>query len=289
MKVLYLAQRVPYPPNRGDKIAAYHAIRYLTRRHTVTVAALADSEQELEYARVLESQGFEVEAVLRRPLMARARVLKALIGGGAFTTAHYHSPELLRRVTRRVEQEGHDVALVFCSSMGQFVPARLGLPIVADFVDMDSRKWDLYARATRWPRSWVYATEARRLLECERALATRAHRTLVRTEVELRDCVRLIPQARVEVLRNGVDLEYFSPGPVAASGHQIVFTGVMDYFPNVQAVSYFCDEIFPTIRRKVSDATFVIVGARPTKAVLALRSLPGVSVTGEVPDVRPSL
>jgi sugar transferase (PEP-CTERM/EpsH1 system associated) len=173
--------------------------------------------------------------------------------------------------------------------MGQYVPQHLGLPLVADFVDMDSRKWDLYAAASRWPRSWIYATEARRLLEYERSLACRAHCTLVRTELERHDCVRLIPGARVEVLRNGVDLEYFSPGVIAGSGRQIVFTGVMDYFPNIQAVTYFCDQIFPRIRSEVPDATFLIVGARPTRRVGALGHRLGVTVTGQVPDVRPHL
>jgi len=289
MNVLYLAQRVPYPPNRGDKIAAYHAIRYLARRHAVTVAAIADSEQELEHARVLESQGFQMEVELRRAFTARVRVLQAFFNGNALSVAHYHSAALERRVAQRLQQGGYDVVVVFSSSMGQYVPQRLGVPLVADFVDMDSRKWDLYAGATHWPQSWVFATEARRLLEYERHLARRAYCTLVSTEIELRDCERLIPGARVEILRNGVDLEYFTPDGRVTSGGQLVFTGMMDYYPNVQAVTYFCDEIFPLIRRKVSDATFVIVGARPTKQVLALSDRPGVTVTGQVPDVRPYL
>jgi sugar transferase (PEP-CTERM/EpsH1 system associated) len=289
MNILFLAQRVPYPPNRGDKIAAYHAIRYLARRHAVTVATLADSEQELEYARTLESQGFQVEVELRRAFTARVRVVKALLSGEALSIAHYHSPGLERRVARRVRPGAYDVGLVFSSSMGQYVPRSLGIPLVADFVDMDSQKWDLYASAIRWPRSWVYAMEARRLLQWERRLALRAQCTLVSTESERQDCMRLIPGARVEMLRNGVDLEYFTPAAAAPSEPQIVFTGVMDYFPNVQAVTSFCDEIFPLVARAVPHATFVIVGARPTRRVLALGRRPGVTVTGPVPDVRPYL
>jgi sugar transferase (PEP-CTERM/EpsH1 system associated) len=289
MNILYAVQRIPYPPNRGDKIAAYHAIRYLARRHTVTVATLADSDQELEHARVLESQGFQMEVVLRRPLAARARIARALISGEPLSIAHYRSPELVHRVIKRVRQTRYDAAVAFSSSMGQYVPQHLGLPLVADFVDMDSRKWDLYGAASRWPRSWIYATEAGRLLEYERALARRAYCTLVRTDLERDDCVRLIPGARFEVLRNGVDLEYFTADGIGGSSRQIVFTGMMDYFPNIQAVTYFCEQIFPLIRNAVPDATFVIVGARPTRGVRALSHLPGVTVTGQVPDVRPHL
>jgi sugar transferase (PEP-CTERM/EpsH1 system associated) len=289
LNILYAVQRVPYPPNRGDKLAAYHAIRYLAQRHSVTVATLADSRQELEHARVLESQGFEVEVVLRRPLAARARTVKALISGEPLSIAHYYSPELARRVVRRAQKSAYDVAVAFSSSMGQYVPETLGIPLIADFVDMDSRKWDLYAAASRWPRSWIYAAEARRLLEYERSLARRAHCTLVRTEVERQDCVRLMLGTRVEVLRNGVDLRYFMPDGIAGSAQQIVFTGMMDYFPNVQAVTYFCEEIFPLVRKAVPAATFVIVGARPTRRVRALRHRQGVTVTGQVADVRPYL
>jgi len=161
--------------------------------------------------------------------------------------------------------------------------------LIADFVDMDSRKWALYAAASRRPLSWVYATEARRLLRHERWLARRAHCTLVRTEAELEDCRRLIPGGQFRVLANGVDLEYFSHDGPRVPSRRIVFTGVMDYFPNVQAVTLFCDRILPLIRNAVPEATFAIVGSRPSSTVRALAERPGVSVTGRVPDVRPYL
>jgi polysaccharide biosynthesis protein PslH len=287
MKILYATQRVPYPPNRGDKLAAYHAIQYLARRHEVTVATLADSEQEMEHARALAAQGLGMEVVLHGRLGARARLAKALITGEPFSVAHYRSTRLAGRVARHLE--GCDVAVTFSSSMGQYVPPGRGIPLIADFVDMDSQKWRLYAKASRWPYSAVYAAEARRLLEYERTLARRAYCTLVRTELERRDVATLIPDVRVEVLRNGVDVAYFAPSETPATTPQVVFTGVMDYFPNVQAVTYFCDEVFPQVRAVVPGATFAIVGARPTPRVLALAERPGVVVTGAVPDVRPYL
>jgi polysaccharide biosynthesis protein PslH len=289
MNILYATQRVPYPPNRGDKLAAYHAIQHLARRHHVTVAALADSDDELENAKALAATGVDVEVVLSRPLEARARVAKALVTGEPLSVAHYRSWKLAQRVERHLDRRGCDVAVTFSSSMGQYVPPALGIPLIADFVDMDSRKWDLYAAASRRPLAWLYATEARRLLEYERDLARRAYCTLVRTELERRDVVRLIPDVRVEVLRNGVDATYFAPDGIVETGRQIVFTGVMDYFPNVQAVTYFCEDVFPRIRAAVPDAAFAIVGARPTARVRALGRQPGVTVTGQVPDVRPYL
>lgn len=289
MNILYIAQRVPFPPNRGDKIASFNAIRYLARKHSVFVAAVAESYEELEHARELERLGLEVEVALRRPFSARMGVLKALFTGVPLSVAYYHSEELERKISRWASSIAFDVVITFSSSMGQYVDLVPAVPVVADFVDMDSRKWELYASYSRWPLSSVYATEERRLLAYERALARRAAITLVRTEAEREDCLRLIPGARFEVLSNGVDLDFFKTDGSKQRTHGIVFTGVMDYFPNAQAVVYFCDEIFPAVRKEVPDATFTIVGARPTREVLALGRRPGVIVTGQVPDVRPHL
>ncbi|MBI4605068.1 MAG: TIGR03087 family PEP-CTERM/XrtA system glycosyltransferase [Planctomycetes bacterium] len=288
MNVLYLTQRVPFPPNRGDKIASYHAIRHLSRKHSVFVAALAESEEELEHSSEL-SRLFVVDAALRTPAAARVSVLMALVTGEPLSVAYYRSRALAKKVARRVEQIPFDAVIAFSSSMGQYADLVPGVPLIADFVDMDSRKWELYAKASRWPRSAVYALEERRLLEYERKLAGRAACTLVRTEAEREDCRRLIPGRRFEVLSNGVDLELFKADGPKPGSHDIVFTGVMDYFPNVQGALYFADKVLPLVRSQVPDATFTIVGARPVRAVLALGRRPGIIVTGQVPDVRPYL
>jgi sugar transferase (PEP-CTERM/EpsH1 system associated) len=289
LRILYVAQRVPYPPDRGDKLAAFHAVRYLARRHSVTVATLADSAEELANADHLRSFGIEVEVARRTPMSSGLAMLRALFRGDPLTLAFFRSRELARRIAARARQEPFDVAVSFSSSTGPYVEILNGTPIVADFVDLDSRKWDLYAQSRPWPLSRLYALESRRLLSYERRLAGRAFRTLVRTEAEKDDCLRLIRHGRFDVLANGVDFEYFHPPAEPSSEPSIVFTGVMDYFPNVQAVTYFCDEIMPLVRQEVANATFTIVGARPPRAVRALGDRPGVVVTGTVCDVRPYL
>jgi sugar transferase (PEP-CTERM/EpsH1 system associated) len=289
VRILYVAQRVPFPPNRGDKLAAYHAVRHLARKHTVTVAALADSDDELGHARRLAQEGMEVLAARLPRGASRAGALRALLTGEALSVGFFRSRELRARIAARARSTGFDVAVAFSSSTGPYVTALGGTPIVADFVDLDSRKWDLYSRSRGWPLSWLYALEARRLLAYERELAGRAFRTLVRTEAEREDCVRLIPAGRFEVLANGVDLEYFTPREDADpnGAASLVFTGVMDYYPNVQAVTYFCDAVLPRIQERLPHTTFTIVGARPTSEVQALARRRGVRVTGQVPDVRP--
>jgi sugar transferase (PEP-CTERM/EpsH1 system associated) len=289
MRILYITQRVPYPPNRGDKIASWNAIRYLSGRHSVHVAALAESEEELSHAEELRRQGFEVDVALHRPYQARMGGLKALAAGIPLSVGYYRSRQLLDKLSALAARASFDVVVAFSSSMGQYAGCFPGTPLVADFVDLDSRKWELYAELRAWPRSAIYSLEERRLLEYERILAGRAACAIVRTEAERADCLRLIPGARFEVVSNGVDLEHFRPGPGGGRLPNVVFTGIMDYFPNVQGARYFCEEIFPLVRSAVPGATFTIVGARPHRSILCLRRMEGVAVTGRVPDTRPYL
>jgi sugar transferase (PEP-CTERM/EpsH1 system associated) len=289
MNILYITQRVPYPPNRGDKIASYNAIRYLSRRHSVYVAALAESDEELRNAQELRSLGLEVEVALHTPNWAKLGGLRALATGIPLSLGYYSSRELRRKVSSLARRVPFDVVIAFSSSMGQYAECIPGVPLVADFVDLDSRKWALYSTFTRWPRSAIYSLEERRLLEYETFLARRSACTIVRTEAERADCVRLIPGARFEVVSNGVDLEHFSPSPGGAYVPSVVFTGIMDYFPNVQGAHYFCEKVFPLVRRAVPAATFNIVGSRPHPSIRRLRRVEGVAVTGKVPDTRPYL
>jgi sugar transferase (PEP-CTERM/EpsH1 system associated) len=185
--------------------------------------------------------------------------------------------------------------VVFSSAMAQYVDAALGLPLLVDFVDVDSAKWTQYAPAHRWPMSWLYRREGERLLAFERAVAARSTRGFFVTDNEADLFRRLAPEcaARVEAMSNGVDADFFAPAPTRASPYPpgetpVVFTGAMDYWPNVDAVTWFAQEVLPPLRRKRPSVRFWIVGRSPTAAVAALAG-EGVSVTGTVLDVRPYL
>ncbi len=291
MNLLYVCQRVPYPPNRGDKIASFNAVCHLARSHRVFIAALADSEEEHENARKIEKLGFTIDVATIPSWRAKVNAVRALATGTPLSVAYFRSAELAAKIRRRVSEDAIDAFVVFSSSMGQYYDPDFNIPLVADFVDLDSRKWDLYASCHGWPRSWIYRTEERRLLAWEKSLAQEARCSLVRTEAERDDCARLIPGARFEVLSNGVDLEYFDARAIApredAGPKDLVFTGVMDYFPNIQGVKYFATEILPLVQREHPEATFTIAGARPHRDVLRLGEIPGVTVVGPQPDLRP--
>jgi sugar transferase (PEP-CTERM/EpsH1 system associated) len=167
---------------------------------------------------------------------------------------------------------------------------------VLDMVDVDSDKWAQYAPTQRWPLSWVYAREGRKLAEWEARVAQDFDATLLVSRDEAALLQRRAPAARhkIGVFENGVDADYFSPArdypnPFAPGVQGVVFTGAMDYWPNIDAVTWFAERIFPAVRHAEPVAQFTIVGSRPGEAVRALARQPGVVVTGSVPDVRPYL
>jgi len=179
--------------------------------------------------------------------------------------------------------------------MARFMPKSLARRVI-DMVDVDSDKWTQYAAAQRWPLSWVYAREGRKLAAWEAQVAQDFDATLLVSHDEAALLQQRVPQARdkIRAFENGVDADYFSPdreyaNPFPAGRQGVVFTGAMDYWPNIDAVTWFAERIFPAVREVVPDAQFSIVGSRPSDAVLALARLPGIVVTGTVPDVRPYL
>jgi sugar transferase (PEP-CTERM/EpsH1 system associated) len=289
MRILFLAQRVPFPPDRGDKIATYHYVRHLARRHEVSVACLADGPPDLENVAELRPMVRSVDAVVCRAGHRGTRALASLAGSRPLTVAYFNESELHARVAARVADGQFDVALVYGSGVAQYVEPFHELPRVIQFSDLDSLKWRHYADASRPPKRWVYGTEASRLLEYERHLAATFSRSLVCSERERDEFQRYIPGVPVEVVRNGVDLDYFRPTADSKDPLNLVFTGVMDYRPNEDGVVWFCTEVLPRVRAEVADVTFTVCGSSPTPAVQELAELPGVSVTGRVPEVGPYL
>ena len=289
MRILFLAQRVPYPPDRGDKITTYHEIRHLGRTHEVVVACLADGPDDLQHVDALRPLAAAIDAVALSHAGAHRRALAALMTGAPLTVAYFNQPQLHARVRARLQQQRFDAVLVYGSGMAQFVENVDHIPRIMQFADLDSQKWRQFARWSRPPSRWLYRLEARRLLRYERRLAARFEHSVVCTTAERKDFERLIPGRPVTCVGNGIDLEYFAPRHMAKQPNSIVFTGIMDYLPNADAAVWFCRDVLPLIRARIPTATVTICGARPAPAVETLRQIPSVTVTGRVPDVRPFL
>jgi sugar transferase (PEP-CTERM/EpsH1 system associated) len=297
-ELLFLAHRIPYPPDKGDKIRSFHLLQQLARRYTVHVSAFVDDPRDWSHVEHVKKMCGETCFVALRATRAKLRSLAALATGEPMTLYYYRSARLAHWVDELLGSHRIERALVFSSAMAQYLEGASaeGIRRVLDFVDLDSDKWRQYFQSKRGPTRWLYRREAEKLFEFERRYAAAFDASLFVSQAEARLFTAQAPEAaeRVSVVENGVDTEYFSPrraypNPYAANEAALVFTGAMDYWANVDAVAWFAREIFPRVRSEWPQACFYVVGARPAREVRDLARLPGVRVTGSVPDVRPYL
>jgi sugar transferase (PEP-CTERM/EpsH1 system associated) len=293
--LLFLAHRIPFPPNKGDKIRSFHLLRHLAARYEIHLGAFVDDPDDWQYQDALKPWCASIKLVPLNPRRARLASLSGLLSGEALTLPYYRNRPLARWAAGLAAAGTVTRGLAFSSAMAQFMPAGLARRVL-DMVDVDSDKWTQYAPTQRWPLSWVYAREGRKLAAWEARAAQDFDATLLVSVDEAALLQQRVPQARnrIGAFENGVDADYFSPArdypdPYPSDVRGVVFTGAMDYWPNVDAVTWFAERIFPAVRAAVPRAQFTIVGSRPTEAVLALARQPGVVVTGGVPDVRPWL
>lgn len=249
----------------------------------------ADGKQDLDNLTGLQAYAKSVAAVPVSPIGCKLRAFLALFTGGPLSVAAFSKRRLHLAIKRRCVELKPDVIIVYSCNVAQYAAHFADIPRIMQFADLDSLKWDQYAERSKGILRWVYRLEQQRLLAYERHIAHSFTHSLVCTEVERQDFERLIPDRPVTLVANGVDLDYFHTLGMSKKPSSIVFTGVMDYLPNIDAVEWFCKEIFPLVQQQVPEASFVICGSRPTPAVTRLAQLPGVTVTGRVPDTRPYL
>jgi sugar transferase (PEP-CTERM/EpsH1 system associated) len=295
MRILLLTHRLPYPPNKGDKIRTFNVLEHLARRHEVFVACPVDDPADLGFVPELERRCAGVLAVRNRSSRAVA-ALHALSTGTSITVRHFHSDELQRRIDEFLDEQEIDAVCCFSSPMAEYVfrsrhaeDSLRRTRLLMDLIDVDSFKWRQYAERTSFPMNRVYGYEAARLEDYERRIGDRFDELLLVSEQERGYLPAGIPADKVHAISNGVDLAYFSPGTTPVVTGEIpalVFTGVMDYWPNVDGVQWFADEVLPLIRAQVPGTRFVIVGSKPAESVRRLADRPGIEVTGFVDDVR---
>ncbi len=296
-ELLFLAHRIPYPPNKGDKIRSFHLLKHLARDYRVHLGTFVDDPQDWRHVPAVKAMCGETCFVGLHPAWAKLRSLSALIHGEPMTLPYYRNAKLQAWVDQILDSGSVRRILVFSSAMAQYVTSGdRDMHRVLDFVDMDSDKWRQYSRNRPWPVSWLYRREGDTLLRFERAQAEKFDMSIFVTEAEAELFRRHAPESagHVTCIENGVDSEYFSPdreypNPYPPEEQILVFTGAMDYTANVDAVDWFAREVFPDIHARHAAARFYIVGARPVKAVHKLAELPGVRVTGAVADIRPYL
>lgn len=297
-ELLFLVHRIPYPPNKGDKIRSFNMLKHLEKNYRVHVGAFVDDPADWQYEGALQSLCGELRLLALKPRYRRFFSLKGLFTGQPLTLPYYESVAMQAWVDGLLVRRAIDAVVVFSSPMGQFLEKhdRAGRRLVVDFVDVDSEKWMQYSRSKSWPWSWLYGREGRTLLAYERSLAALFDASVFVSDEECALFQRLAPEVKERCVGicNGVDTEYFSPerdypNPYEKAGPILVFTGAMDYWANVDAVRWFVETLFPVLRAQVPAVEFHIVGARPGSVVRALAANDGVRVTGAVRDIRPYL
>jgi len=296
-EILFLVHRAPWPPDRGDRIRSWHMFEALAKLAPVHVAALADNEQDAAIARdkmapLCKSLAIEVRNVSRPVALAQA-----VLRGEPVSNRLFKNAALARHVDALIRGGFITHIVGFSGQMAQYLPADFDGPVLMDFVDVDSAKFATYAEQDRrQPLHWVHAREARVLGAYEAAVARQVEASLFVSEAEaaLFRHRSGLGSDKVRAVENGIDTARFDPALTfdavgAGEGPLAVFTGQMDYRPNIDAVRWFAADILPLIRQRHPAARFAIVGRAPSDEVRALAKLPGVIVTGEVPDVRPWL
>ncbi len=292
--LLLLVHRIPYPPNKGDKIRSYHLLKHLSQRYTVHLGAFVDDPDDWQYAGLLTGMvSGSVKLLPLHPAWAKLRSLTGLLNGQPLSLPYYQNAELQDWVDQLIAGGALSQAVAFSSAMAQYLEPYPQLRRIVDFVDIDSDKWRQYAEKKSWPMNLVYRREARTLLDYERRIAATFNASTFVSHAEAELFRQLAPASasRITYYNNGVDLDYFSAAhhdenPYPHGVRVLVFTGAMDYWANVDAVSWFVREVYPKLRAQFADLVFYIVGSRPTAEVQALAGN-DIFVTGSVPDVRP--
>ena len=299
-EILFLAHRMPFPPDRGDKIRSHHVLKALAKLAPVHVATFADDDRDMAEESELVSLSQSYRLVRRsKPLILAG--IQSLFRHEPVSLSAFRSPEIARYVAQVLRDNPIGTIYVFSGQMGQYIPEDFAGQVIFDFVDVDSAKFEAYAQSERGFRGWLHSREARLLCVEEARLARRSHVSLLISSAEAAlFSARLSPVDRtdcdIKVLGNGVDSQLFDPAAVNPEpamlncvGPRLIFTGQMDYTPNAEAALRAATRILPLIQRQLPSASLHVVGRNPSEQLLALAEVEGCHIWGGVPDTRPWL
>jgi sugar transferase (PEP-CTERM/EpsH1 system associated) len=296
---LFLAHRIPYPPDKGDKIRSFNILRHLAQRWRIHLGCFIDDLDDRAYLDWLAPLCAQICAVPFHPEWRRFLALRGLLDGRPLTFPYFSSRRLAHWVEQVRAEHTPSLEFAFSSGVAPYLPRSggSGRPLrVVDLVDLDSEKWRAYAASGKGLAARLHAREACRLAAAEVALSRSMDAVLLVSEAEAGDlCQRPgVELPNVHVLGNGVDTDFFDPAPsfptpISDSGPALVFTGAMDYRANIDAVVWFADAVWPVLRAARPDLRWWIVGTKPDRQVQTLAARQGIVVTGRVADVRPWL
>jgi sugar transferase (PEP-CTERM/EpsH1 system associated) len=296
LDLLFLCHRIPYPPDKGDKIRAFHILERLSRSFRIHLGCFVDDEADHVHVPKLAARVSSLGCFSLKPNQARLRALSRLRPGRPLSVEYFHDSRLAQWIVTTAKAHPVSQIVVFSSAMAPYASLVPKVPRLLDMVDIDSEKFAAYGRSTKSLMRMIWAREARTLLAFERSAVNEFDHTIFVSLAEHERFLTLAPEAqgRTGWIGNGVNADYFAPHhkfdrPFNDPAPAIVFTGAMDYRPNIDAVEWFAKEVMPQLAQRKPVPIFYIVGTNPASSVYALTQQPNIQVTGRVPDTRPYL
>jgi polysaccharide biosynthesis protein PslH len=288
-RIIYLTHRMPYPPDKGDRIRNFYVLREIAKSARVWLATLADESVEPTQLQALNKLCERVEVVPVSGKVKWARSGLSWLSGRSLSEGLFHEPALDVVLKRWIGEVAFEASLVSASSLTPY-QKRNGLeqiPAFVDLVDVDSQKWLDFAASSGPPKRWIYQSEGNRVRKLEREIADWAAGVFLVSPAETELYNSFTKAGAATAATNGVNLEYYRPQPEVPTTPALAFVGALDYFPNIDAAVWFAHEIWPRVFAENPQSEFRVIGRKPVPAVLELARLPGVNVVGQVPDVRP--
>lgn len=287
-RILYLTHRVPYPPDKGDRIRTYNTLLSLSQHHQVDLLTLADESVEDETVKKLHELCGLVNIIPLHTSFQRTRMAWSILAGKSATLTAFHSPKATQTIANWMKSHHYDVLLASSSGVAPYIiDYSPSIFTIIDLVDVDSEKWFNYASSAGWYKKWIYQCEGKALRRFELTIAKRGIPITLVADAESALFRELAPQADIYTVTNGVDLEYYRTKVPVPNNMNCVFVGALDYHPNIDGIRWFANHVWPTVREKYPQASINIVGRKPDPSVIELGTIPGIKVIGQVPDVRP--
>ncbi len=303
MRILFLSLRSPYPPQRGDRIRSYNFIKQLSKRHDVTLVFFAESDVDIEGVEHLSAFCERVEWVRFRRSFATINTAMHCLSRLPLQVHYWYSPQMQRKINQLLAEENFELIHAQLFRMGQYVTHAKGAAKVLDLCDSLALNLSRRAELDYIPKRFLVKLEEKRVRRYEVQIMKAFDCGTVVANFDRDYLLNQDDTLNLSVVPMGVDLKYFYRHQANGNGDNetdrlipnvpedraknLLFTGTMNYFPNSDAVIYFCNSIFPLIQKRHPDATFFIVGNHPTEQVRKLAAQKGVVVTGYVPDIRP--
>lgn len=306
MRILYLSLRCPYPPQRGDRIRSYHFIKQLSKRHDITLVFFAESDDDIDAVQHLKSYCERVEWVRFHSLYAKFNAAIHCFSRIPLQVHYWNSPKMQLKINQLLQEQEFDLIHAQLFRMGQYVTNESGVSKVLDLCDSLALNLSRRADLDCTPKRFLVRLEENRVRKYEVDIMKSFDHGTVVAQFDRDYLLNQDDNLNLSVVPMGVDLKYFhnetfdvrnaieteyhsnNQNDVTSENNiNLLFTGTMNYFPNTDAVTYFCDDILPIIQKQYPDATFFIVGNHPTKQIKQLQERDGVIVTGYVPDIRP--